>query len=261
MLTSFASGSIQVESTETANLDRTNTAGSVYGTIAAVTVASPGRIQDGIDLAGDGATVTIAGGTITGDVVTADKAVTLSIGAEAAQVTIVGNMTLGSDDAVVVQIEGLAAGTEHDQLAVQGMVELGGAALSTPGSISADLGETVTIIERNKRRTPSLKSVLESEGLPEPSPLTQGEERMLDQTGTRGYYESLQQESVRPRRGAVDEPQPDPVLAAWNEDRPSSDAVSPEFDERKRPQPDSPKKRAGQKKKEGADARRRTAHS
>lgn len=53
---------------------------------------------------------------------------------------------------------------------------------------------------RNMRRTPSLKTVLESEGLPEPSPLTPGEVKMLEQTGTRQYYDCLQQESVRPRK-------------------------------------------------------------
>jgi transposase len=54
--------------------------------------------------------------------------------------------------------------------------------------------------DQNMKRTPSLKSVLEGEGLPEPAPLNPGEAKMLEHTGTREYYDSLQRESVRPKR-------------------------------------------------------------
>lgn len=54
--------------------------------------------------------------------------------------------------------------------------------------------------EQNMKRTPSLKSVLENEGLPEPNALAPGEAKVLEHTGTRGYYDSLQQESLRPKR-------------------------------------------------------------
>jgi len=54
--------------------------------------------------------------------------------------------------------------------------------------------------ERNQKRTPGLTEVLRKEGLPAPSALTQGEERVLERTGTKAYFESLQQERVRPRQ-------------------------------------------------------------
>jgi transposase len=54
--------------------------------------------------------------------------------------------------------------------------------------------------DQNMKRTPSLKSVLESEGLPEPAGLQPGEAKMLEYTGTRDYYDSLQRETVRPKR-------------------------------------------------------------
>ena len=42
--------------------------------------------------------------------------------------------------------------------------------------------------------------MLHKEGLPAPSPLTPGEDRVLEWTGTRAYYESSQHERLRPRK-------------------------------------------------------------
>jgi transposase len=53
--------------------------------------------------------------------------------------------------------------------------------------------------EQNLRRTPALPDVLAKEGLPVPSLPKRGEMKVLEQTGTCAYYESLQQESTRPK--------------------------------------------------------------
>ena len=53
--------------------------------------------------------------------------------------------------------------------------------------------------DQNFRRTPSLASVLEKEGLPIPVAPADAELRVLDQTGTRDFFQSLQQPSKRPK--------------------------------------------------------------
>jgi transposase len=59
--------------------------------------------------------------------------------------------------------------------------------------------------ERNMKRTPSLRDVLSKEGLPAPSDPKSGEQRVLETTGTKQYFESLQYERARPRK---DKPKP-----------------------------------------------------
>jgi transposase len=56
--------------------------------------------------------------------------------------------------------------------------------------------------EQNMKRTPSLNDVLAKEGLPAPTPPKKGDRRILERTGCLDYFESLQQERVRPRKSS-----------------------------------------------------------
>jgi hypothetical protein len=109
-----------------------------------------GSINRGVAVVTSGGTVHVAEGAFTQDVDTSGNNVTLSLGASPGQVTINGNVTLDGDDTLHMEINGLAAGTQHDQLVVNGLVTLGGAMLSTAGStINATQGDTLTLIEND----------------------------------------------------------------------------------------------------------------
>jgi len=90
-------------------------------------------IQRGIEIVAAGGTVNIEAGDYTGNVSTAAKAVTLAFNPGAAQATIVGDLTLDSDDTVSIDtINGTNPATEHDNIVVTGSANLGGALLSVP---------------------------------------------------------------------------------------------------------------------------------
>ena len=78
------------------------------------------------------------------------KDVSIVLGMSTAQVTINGNLVLDAGDVLAYEINGLTAGTQHDQLVVNGLVDLGGATLDTTGStIVAALGESVQILSND----------------------------------------------------------------------------------------------------------------
>lgn len=107
-------------------------AGNVYVTPNSfVTPTTVANIQRAIDVATTGDTVHIKGGSYTGNVSSAGKAITYDIGASPAQVTQSGDFILDSADTYKVEINGPAAGTGFDQLIVtSGNVNLGGATLN-----------------------------------------------------------------------------------------------------------------------------------
>lgn len=91
--------------------------------------------------------------------------------------------------------------------------------------------------DRNMKRTPSLKEVLAKEGLPAPSSPKPGDEKILERTETREYFESLQRERVRPRKPttrrkspSADRPPADLTILSSNSESPSVGPTSPRGD-------------------------------
>ncbi len=122
---------------------------TVEVTAAGAETGAVGRIQEGINLASPDGTVKILGGVYSGDVNATTSSVVLSPGASPAKVTINGNLTLDSNDTLAIEIDGLSATTDYDNLIVNGTVALGGAALSLSGSYVPTFGDSFTIIDND----------------------------------------------------------------------------------------------------------------
>ena len=60
-----------------------------------------------------------------------------------------GNLTLTAGSILDAEVNGLTAGTEHDQYAVTGTVDLGGATLNASGTISASVGDSLVLIDND----------------------------------------------------------------------------------------------------------------
>jgi nitrous oxidase accessory protein NosD len=115
-----------------------------------VTATFNSSISRAAEVVDAGGTVHIKSGTYTGNVSTSTNNVTLELGSSPGQVTINGNVTLDANDTLHMEINGLTAGSQYDQLVVNGTVDLGGAALSTTGStIVASNGQSVEIIDND----------------------------------------------------------------------------------------------------------------
>ena len=92
-----------------------------------VTATFNSSISRAAEVVDAGGTVHIKAGTYTGNVSTSTNNVTLELGNSPAQVTINGNVTFDGNDTLHMEINGLTAGTQYDQLVVNGTVDLGGA--------------------------------------------------------------------------------------------------------------------------------------
>jgi parallel beta-helix repeat protein len=92
-----------------------------------------GRITEGLALLDDsglgGGTLIIHAGTYTEDVSTVGTEVTLVPGASPAQIILNGNLTLDSNDTLVMELDGTDAATEYDNFVVNGTIDLGDATL------------------------------------------------------------------------------------------------------------------------------------
>jgi len=126
------------------------------GSYADITVTSQlaqtgaaGRIEEGVNTAGNGGTVHILGGTYSGNVSTAGKSVVLAPGASPAQVTINGNLTLDNNDTLNIELNGATPGTQYDQLVVNGGVSLGGATLNVTTGYTPANNTLFTIINND----------------------------------------------------------------------------------------------------------------
>ncbi|WP_417394712.1 LamG-like jellyroll fold domain-containing protein, partial [Gimesia chilikensis] len=102
-----------------------------------------GRIEEALQAVAPGGTIKINSGTYAGNVdatiTGVDKSVTLVPGNSPGQVVINGDLKLDSNDQLDVEVNGTVAGTEHDQLVVNGAVSLGDATLNLiPGFTPAD---------------------------------------------------------------------------------------------------------------------------
>jgi nitrous oxidase accessory protein NosD len=105
-------------------------AGNVFTTPTSfVSPATAADIQNAVDVAGNGDTIHVEGGSYAGSVTTSGKSVTLSAGPDAspAIVNVTGSLTLDSDDALNIDIAGPNPGTGYDQWNFTLSVVLGGA--------------------------------------------------------------------------------------------------------------------------------------
>lgn len=125
-----SAGALSITGIETVNLANDIAAATITGTATTVNVlANTAQIQDGIALAGTGATINIAAATYTGNVnaTGGGKSVTLApVGT--GTVTLNGNLDLNAGDALQIQIAALGT---LDNFIVNGTVTLGGATLAT----------------------------------------------------------------------------------------------------------------------------------
>ncbi len=120
--------------------------GALFATTLGAQAGVSARIQEAINSLTATGTVTANAGTYSGNVSGAGKALTLAIGSGPAQVTVNGNVTLDSNDALAMQINGNVAGTSYDQLVVNGAVALGTAALNASLGFTPAPGASFTLI-------------------------------------------------------------------------------------------------------------------
>ena len=121
--------------------------GTVHVTTLGAQTGAGGRIQEGIDLAGT--TVKINSGTYAETPSTAAKAITLAPGASPGQVVLNGDLTLDANDMLAFELNGLVAGTDYDQLVVNGMVTLGGATLTLSATFTYADCAMLTLIDND----------------------------------------------------------------------------------------------------------------
>ncbi|MBX3400314.1 MAG: right-handed parallel beta-helix repeat-containing protein [Gemmataceae bacterium] len=119
-----------------------------------------GRITEGynaLDASGmGGGVLRVIAGTYTDDIdLTAmgDKEVTLAPGSSPGQVTVNGNLTLSANDTLEIEIGGLNAASDYDNLIVNGTVTLGGATLDVQQfagfTLSTLVAQSFTIIDND----------------------------------------------------------------------------------------------------------------
>ncbi len=119
-----------------------------------------GRITEGYNALDDsqmaGGILRVIAGTYTDNIdLTAmgDKKVTLAPGSSPGQVTINGNLLLSANDTLAIEIGGLNAATDYDNLIVIGTVSLGGATLDVQQfagfSLSTMVAQSFTIIDND----------------------------------------------------------------------------------------------------------------
>ena len=99
------------------------------------------------------------------------KALTFDPGASPGQVTINGNLTLDSNDTLVMEVNGSTTpGTDFDQFVVNGTVTLGGATLTTSGTVTSNPGQSLSLIDNDN--TDAVNGTFST--LPGPVPLPEG---------------------------------------------------------------------------------------
>ncbi|MBL8825457.1 MAG: hypothetical protein JNM18_00640 [Planctomycetaceae bacterium] len=122
---------------------------SLFVTAQLAQAGVTGRIQEAVNLAASTATITVTGGTYSGDVTPSTKAIAFNIGESTALVTINGHLTLDADDSLALDINGTLAGSGYDQLAVNGVVTLGNSVLTTTTGFTPAAGDTFRLIDND----------------------------------------------------------------------------------------------------------------
>src|SRR5262249_20670670 len=105
--------------------------GGTFVNRGTVRVDAGANLASSVGLHSDGGTVR-GGGSITADVTFTGAGNALRPGPDAAPgtLTVFGNLALNAGTTLFVRLNGTAAGSTHDRLAVSGTVDLGGAALA-----------------------------------------------------------------------------------------------------------------------------------
>ncbi len=100
-----------------------------------------------------GGTVTVAAGATLGGTGTLQRAVvvsgTLSPGVNGPGTLTTGNVTFNAGSTFAVDVNGPNAGTDYDQLMVNGTVALGNATLATKGGFTPTVGQALTLINND----------------------------------------------------------------------------------------------------------------
>lgn|GEM_PF-3432479 len=106
-------------------------------------------VQRAIDAATTGDTVHVQAGSYTGGATASGKAITLSPGASPSQVTINGNLALGSNDTLLIEVDSPSLPSGYDNLIVIGTVDISAATLSLVVNYSPVHDDALTIIDNN----------------------------------------------------------------------------------------------------------------
>jgi hypothetical protein len=99
-------------------------AGNVFTTPNSF-IIGPADVQDAIDVAANGNTLHVQGGSYTGSANVSPVDLTISLGASPAQVVINGNLSLDGGDTLVMELNGASDVTDYDNFVVNGTVSLG----------------------------------------------------------------------------------------------------------------------------------------
>ena len=132
----------------------TNTSGQPLGVVGNTAIVNAtGTLQIDAGVAVPNAVTVNAGGTLAGGG-TVNNTVTsvggtISPGASPGLLTVNGNVTLNAASAFRVELNGTTAGTQYDQLAVNGIVTLGGAALTGLRGFVPAVGNTFVLIDND----------------------------------------------------------------------------------------------------------------
>ncbi|MEZ6140843.1 MAG: hypothetical protein R3B84_09750 [Zavarzinella sp.] len=153
--------------------------------IAVVGINAFDTIVEGINAVDDPGTVYINTGTYIGNVDTTSKELIIKPASGAAQIAILGNLTLDSDDTLQIEIGGTNATSEYDNFLVLGNVTIGDATLETTliNSFVPLLNNVFTIV--NNDQADAINGIFD--GLPQNSPLMLGaSEFSIQYTGNDG---------------------------------------------------------------------------
>nr|WP_324258972.1 DUF4347 domain-containing protein [Cellvibrio fontiphilus] len=120
------------------------------GSFTGATNVSGGTLVVNNVLSGTSLVTVASGATITGSGSVPNLLVngggTFSPGTSPGTFTVNGNLQMNSGSTLAVEINGATAGTEHDQIVVNGSVDVSGAALSATHGYTAGQGDDYTII-------------------------------------------------------------------------------------------------------------------
>ncbi|MDH4872215.1 DUF4347 domain-containing protein, partial [Pseudomonas sp. BN515] len=92
---------------------------------------------------------TLAGSGILGGNVTVQSGGTLSPGNSAGTLTVNGNLQMNAGSILAVEINGTTAGTQYDQVVVNGTVNVSGATLAVTHGYAPGFGDVYTLIDNN----------------------------------------------------------------------------------------------------------------
>nr|WP_321241355.1 Ig-like domain-containing protein [uncultured Tolumonas sp.] len=139
--TKSGAGTLILSNTETYTGSTTVSAGTLQvdgalGATSGVTVASGGTLSGTGSVFASASTNTL----------TVQSGGTLSPGNSPGTITVNGNLTMNSGSTLAIEIDGATAGTQYDQVIVNGAVAVSGATLATTHNYTPSSGDNYTII-------------------------------------------------------------------------------------------------------------------